>query len=396
MNQSCFLRAEFITPGICFQSNYTILRLDIADNPSKPCLSCTKQWCLNQNLPICAGASLGDTDPDTATGKEGDVEARCFRERWILLFSIVPVNTVCIERDSPRDQLVVTLFLLTVFGLLLGAGIKHRMEKAGLDTSLPTWSSSRRWWEVCTSALNDFLTNSLFMQTWVPYGQYDNIGLGQRTYSRSRERNYVGLPGSPRWAMESSMMYTYIMSWFTGILGLTIEQLIPVPQVSSGFTHWASYALCILPRIFVASLSSQSKWRQLRLIVFRVWAFDLTPMGSLCSKSGSHSGGHTVSGSTSGSPGVLLDARPPPRTAAAQAAEARLKSVRARWPCFPCQTGLKIILFKSQQRGTNASNPNRGHLAAKVEAAKSAKRGPEPKPDERLVVSAILDQFPLI
>ncbi|EEB93643.1 hypothetical protein MPER_07669 [Moniliophthora perniciosa FA553] len=39
------------------------------------------QWCLNQNLPICAGASLGDTDPDTATGKEGDVEARCFRWR---------------------------------------------------------------------------------------------------------------------------------------------------------------------------------------------------------------------------------------------------------------------------------------------------------------------------
>src|SRR5258707_15499624 len=65
--------------GICFGKNSTILRLDIPDNPSKPCLSCTKQWCLNQNLPICAGASLGDTDPDTATGKEGDVEARCFR-----------------------------------------------------------------------------------------------------------------------------------------------------------------------------------------------------------------------------------------------------------------------------------------------------------------------------
>lgn len=65
--------------GICFGSNYTILHLDFPDNPSKPCLSCTKQWCLNQNLPICAGASLGDTDPDTATGKEGDVEARCFR-----------------------------------------------------------------------------------------------------------------------------------------------------------------------------------------------------------------------------------------------------------------------------------------------------------------------------
>ncbi|KIJ68434.1 hypothetical protein HYDPIDRAFT_124950 [Hydnomerulius pinastri MD-312] len=113
---------------ICFQSNYSILQMDTPDNPSKPCLSCTKQWCLNQNLPICAGATLGDTDPDTATGKEGDVEARCF------------------QRDSPRDQLVVTLFLLTVLGLLLSAGIKNRMVKAGMDPNLP-WSAGRRWWE---------------------------------------------------------------------------------------------------------------------------------------------------------------------------------------------------------------------------------------------------------
>jgi hypothetical protein len=153
---------------ICFQSNYSILHLDIPDNPSKPCLSCTKQWCLNQNLPICAGASLGDTDPDTATGKEGDVEARCF------------------QRDSPRDQLVVTLFLLTVFGLLLGAGIKSRMEKAGLDTSLP-WSTGRRWWE-----------------EWMPRRQPERFGLHDRTLGGSRERNgrerdYVSIPAeSPR------------------------------------------------------------------------------------------------------------------------------------------------------------------------------------------------------
>jgi hypothetical protein len=75
--------------GICFESNYTILRLNIPDNPSQPCLSCTKQWCLNQNLPICAGASLGNTNPDTATGKEGDVEARCFRTSY----SIFPFTT---------------------------------------------------------------------------------------------------------------------------------------------------------------------------------------------------------------------------------------------------------------------------------------------------------------
>ncbi|KAF9569600.1 hypothetical protein CPC08DRAFT_622 [Agrocybe pediades] len=115
---------------ICFQSTYAILPLNIPDNPSQPCLSCTKQWCLNQNLLICAGATLGDTNPDTATGKEGDVEARCF------------------QRDSPRDQLVVTVFLLTVFGLLLGAGIKSRMVKAGFVSEFPwTRRNQTRWWE---------------------------------------------------------------------------------------------------------------------------------------------------------------------------------------------------------------------------------------------------------
>jgi len=42
---------------------------------------------------------------------------------------------------------VVTLFLLTVLGLLLGVSIKNRMLKAGLDSGT-AWSASRRWWEV--------------------------------------------------------------------------------------------------------------------------------------------------------------------------------------------------------------------------------------------------------
>jgi hypothetical protein len=42
---------------------------------------------------------------------------------------------------------VVTVFLLVVFGLLLTAGVKGRMQKAGLDTAF-SWSNSRRWWEV--------------------------------------------------------------------------------------------------------------------------------------------------------------------------------------------------------------------------------------------------------
>ena len=86
--------------GICFGTKNAILRLDVPDNPSKPCLSCTKQWCLNQNLPICAGASLGDTDPDTATGKEGDVEARCFRTS---LENIKNYNSAYLTSVSPQN-----------------------------------------------------------------------------------------------------------------------------------------------------------------------------------------------------------------------------------------------------------------------------------------------------
>lgn len=51
------------------------------------------------------------------------------------------------ERDSPRDQMIVTLFLLVVIGLLIGAAIKTRMEMIGVDTS-EAWSSGRAWWEV--------------------------------------------------------------------------------------------------------------------------------------------------------------------------------------------------------------------------------------------------------
>jgi len=153
----------------CFASNYTILQLVNVDNPSQPCLSCTKQWCINQNLAICAGASVGETDPDVGTGKEGDVEAKCF------------------QRDSPRDQLVVTLYLLIVFGLVLGAGIKGRMAKAGIDTSLP-WNAGRKWWEA-----------------WFPRRDTDNIrlgGPGRTSSSRSRDsrwRNgdYVGVSDDP-------------------------------------------------------------------------------------------------------------------------------------------------------------------------------------------------------
>ncbi|KAJ7492601.1 hypothetical protein FB451DRAFT_1218955 [Mycena latifolia] len=82
-------------------------------------------------------------------------------------------------------------------------------------------------------------------------------------------------------------------------------------------------------------------------------------MGSLCSKGSSYSGGHTVLGSSAGSPAA--GSRPDdPRAAASQAAEARLKASKAR--------------------GT----PNQGALAAKA-GKSSSRREPEPQQEERLV-----------
>jgi len=109
---------------ICFGTNSTILPIYRPTNPAKPCLTCTKRWCADQKLSICVGANVGEIDPDTGTGKEGDIEGRCF------------------QRDSPRDQIVVTLFLLTVFGLLIAAAIRARMERAGISLG----SGGRPWW----------------------------------------------------------------------------------------------------------------------------------------------------------------------------------------------------------------------------------------------------------
>jgi hypothetical protein len=92
----------FFCKCICF-SNYTILPLYRPQDPSKPCLSCTRfahlvpgtthaqctrlrtwilfrrQFCLDQQLKICKDASKGDPDLDTGMGQEGDVQTKCFR-----------------------------------------------------------------------------------------------------------------------------------------------------------------------------------------------------------------------------------------------------------------------------------------------------------------------------
>jgi hypothetical protein len=53
----------------------------------------------------------------------------------------------CVERDSPRDQLIVTIFILIIALLLLTAAIRARMDAAiaergagGRPTDLRSWT----------------------------------------------------------------------------------------------------------------------------------------------------------------------------------------------------------------------------------------------------------------
>jgi len=103
-------------------------------------------------------------------------------------------------------------------------------------------------------------------------------------------------------------------------------------------------------------------------------------MGSICSSTSNHTGGHTYvsaseqqglrqpqrprvldENSTGGSPG----GKPDSRTAAAEAAERRLKAAQAR--------------------GSNRANPKHGVLSSKLVEANKPKRVPEPREEERIV-----------
>lgn len=91
-------------------------------------------------------------------------------------------------------------------------------------------------------------------------------------------------------------------------------------------------------------------------------------MGALCSKPGTHRGGHRVIGTTQTLGGTTAGGEssipPDPRRAALVAAERRQKD--------------------EQRRGTKEDNPNAGKLAGQL-ASKNASKGPEPKQPDRLV-----------
>lgn len=105
---------------------------------------------------------------------------------------------------------MVSLFLLTVFGLLLGAGIKGRMAKAGTEIRLP-WHTNRKWWQVsgalhlsttvaitCLLQSNCRIHRSCCRQAWVP-GRFDDddVALRRRPSSSARARgNYIAVSDS--------------------------------------------------------------------------------------------------------------------------------------------------------------------------------------------------------
>ncbi|SJX63787.1 uncharacterized protein SRS1_14533 [Sporisorium reilianum f. sp. reilianum] len=94
----------------CFQTNSTLVPLYAPKDKANPCLTCTRQFCLDQGLDMCKGAKLEHTDHDVGTGLEGDVWAKCF------------------ERDSYKDQSIITLYILVVVGLVAFAAMRGRME----------------------------------------------------------------------------------------------------------------------------------------------------------------------------------------------------------------------------------------------------------------------------
>lgn len=94
---------------LCFGTNSTILPLYLPKDPLAPCLTCTRQFCLDQKLGICLGAKSGEEDLDTGKGESGDVEARCFRA---LLLPCTP--TVC-RSYTLESHLTAVFTVFTVF-----------------------------------------------------------------------------------------------------------------------------------------------------------------------------------------------------------------------------------------------------------------------------------------
>ncbi|KAK0564908.1 hypothetical protein OC844_001500 [Tilletia horrida] len=106
--------SSYLCKCTCFGTNTTLVPLFAPLDPSKPCTTCTKQFCLDTlgSTPACKGAKIMASDGDTGTGWEGDIWAKCF------------------QRDGGKDRTIVLLYVLTVLGLLVVAALRQPLTKA--------------------------------------------------------------------------------------------------------------------------------------------------------------------------------------------------------------------------------------------------------------------------
>ncbi|KTW28604.1 uncharacterized protein T551_02454 [Pneumocystis jirovecii RU7] len=86
----------------CF-GNSVILRLNDPTTKNKPCQDCTKKYCLEQNLPICKNAQQKDPEE---------------------LIKSTDITTVCFQRESVKDMIMVYLFIIITGTLLILAPLR--------------------------------------------------------------------------------------------------------------------------------------------------------------------------------------------------------------------------------------------------------------------------------
>ncbi|CAD6890312.1 unnamed protein product [Tilletia controversa] len=130
--------SAFLCKCTCFGTNTTLVPLFAPAEPSKPCATCTKQFCLDTlgSTPGCKGAKIMASDGDTGTGWEGDIWAKCF------------------QRDGGKDRTIVSLYVLTVLGLLAVAALRKPLGKAfeeyrlhGASAMLRSITSRAPWYQ---------------------------------------------------------------------------------------------------------------------------------------------------------------------------------------------------------------------------------------------------------
>ncbi|KAH9985382.1 hypothetical protein BJV74DRAFT_775730 [Russula compacta] len=113
-------------------------------------------------------------------------------------------------------------------------------------------------------------------------------------------------------------------------------------------------------------------------------------MGAICSKSSTHSGGHTLVSSTTGGPHTSAIGGRPQRQAPRQQHHPQTADARRSQAAAAAEQRMKA----ENKRGVSAANPNSGQLAARLEASKTAPLAPEPtRREDALIVSSCSFNF---